>query len=235
MNAVLKMKDLTVKTGVSREAIHFYLREGLLPQPLKPKPNVAHYTEEHVLRIKTIKRLQQNRSLSLASIKKTLEQFDYDALPASADLADFEMAVQGQLDGDLPSKDQPLLKVSESTGFTTNELNEFDELGVISIKRESGGDVLGFRDVGILQEWRRMLDQGFANQPGYDAHYLGRYVEALKTFVDREVEQFLGVFGDLPSTQAAGIAAEGVGITNEIIAKLRTKFLMRELHKLVAE
>ncbi|XOV85326.1 MAG: MerR family transcriptional regulator [bacterium] len=233
MNAVLKMKELTVKTGVSREAIHFYLREGLLPQPLKPKPNVAHYTEEHVVRIKTIKRLQQSRSLSLASIKKTLEQFDFDALPASADLADFELAVQGQLDGDLPTRDQPVSVVAKSTGFSIDDLYQFDELGVISIKREPSGAALDFRDVGILLEWRRLLDQGFADRPGYDAHYLGRYVSAIKTFAGWEVEQFLDVFGGLPTAQAAALAAEGIGMTNDIIAKLRTKFLMRELHKFV--
>ena len=38
MQAPLKMKDLEAQTGVSREAIHFYLREGLLPEPQRLKP-----------------------------------------------------------------------------------------------------------------------------------------------------------------------------------------------------
>ena len=59
MTAPLKMKDLETRTDVSREAIHFYLREGLLPEPERPKRNVAHYNEGHVARIKLIKRLQE--------------------------------------------------------------------------------------------------------------------------------------------------------------------------------
>ena len=61
MTASLKMKDLEAETGVSREAIHFYLREGLLPAPEKPKRNVAYYSDEHVVRIRAIKRLQQDQ------------------------------------------------------------------------------------------------------------------------------------------------------------------------------
>ena len=44
----LKMRDLERETGVGREAIRFYLREGLLPEPTRPARNVAHYTQEHV-------------------------------------------------------------------------------------------------------------------------------------------------------------------------------------------
>jgi DNA-binding transcriptional MerR regulator len=65
----LKMKDLEARTGLTRQAIHFYLREGLLPEPERPKRNVAHYSEEHVDRIKLIKRLQEEKFLPLGVIK----------------------------------------------------------------------------------------------------------------------------------------------------------------------
>ena len=76
MQAPLKMKDLEAETGVSREAIHFYLREGLLPEPNRPKRNVAHYSNEHVVRIRAIKQLQQDRALSLGAIKQILSEFE---------------------------------------------------------------------------------------------------------------------------------------------------------------
>ena len=40
----LKMKDLERTTGVGREAIRFYIREGLLPEPERPSRNVAWST-----------------------------------------------------------------------------------------------------------------------------------------------------------------------------------------------
>ena len=33
----MKMKELEARTGVGREAIRFYIREGLLPEPERPK------------------------------------------------------------------------------------------------------------------------------------------------------------------------------------------------------
>ena len=72
----LKMKDLEARTGLSRQAIHFYLREGLLPEPHRPKRNVAHYSEEHVARIKLIKRLQEEKFLPLGVIKNMLADAD---------------------------------------------------------------------------------------------------------------------------------------------------------------
>ena len=39
----MKMKELERETGVGRETIRFYIREGLLPEPERPKRNVAAY------------------------------------------------------------------------------------------------------------------------------------------------------------------------------------------------
>ena len=65
----MKMQDLERTTGVGRETIRFYIREGLLPQPERPGRNVAWYDESFVERIALIKELQQKRFLPLQIIK----------------------------------------------------------------------------------------------------------------------------------------------------------------------
>src|SRR6185369_11170344 len=65
----MKMKDLERATGVGRESIRFYIREGLLPEPERPGRNVAWYDESFVERIGLIKELQQKRFLPLHVIK----------------------------------------------------------------------------------------------------------------------------------------------------------------------
>ncbi len=229
----LKMKDLEAQTGVSREAIHFYLREGLLPEPERPKHNVAHYSEEHVLRIRTIKRLQHDRSLSLEAIKPILKNFDYDALPEGNNLAQFEVAVQARVNEDLPGRDQKLSNVANSTGLSVEFLQELHELGVIKIKHTGHAAALDFRDVGILEHWAALLRLGFGGQPGYDAQYLKRFADAIRIISEFEVDNFLAVFSELSSDDAANLAAEGIGLTNEILTRLRTQTLMRTLHNRV--
>ncbi|MBM4245501.1 MAG: MerR family transcriptional regulator [Deltaproteobacteria bacterium] len=63
------MKDLERATGVSRETIRYYIREGLLPEPERPGRNVAWYDASFVEHILLIKRLQGERFLPLSVIK----------------------------------------------------------------------------------------------------------------------------------------------------------------------
>jgi DNA-binding transcriptional MerR regulator len=76
----LKMKALMEASGESKSTILYYLKEGLLPQPSKPKPNVHLYDEACVEILKFIKYLKQNFSYSIAEIKEIFanNRFDFD-------------------------------------------------------------------------------------------------------------------------------------------------------------
>jgi DNA-binding transcriptional MerR regulator len=66
------MRELERATGVGRETIRYYIREGLLPEPERPGRNVAWYDPSFVERITLIKELQQKRFLPLHVIKTIL-------------------------------------------------------------------------------------------------------------------------------------------------------------------
>jgi DNA-binding transcriptional MerR regulator len=66
----LKMRDLERLTGVGRETIRYYIREGLLPEPERPSRNVAWYDQRFVDRLALIKELQQKRFLPLHVIRR---------------------------------------------------------------------------------------------------------------------------------------------------------------------
>ena len=68
-----KMKDLTEATGLERQAIHFYIQQGLLPPGLKTGRNMAWYGEAHLERLRLIQKLQQERFLPLKAIKAIFE------------------------------------------------------------------------------------------------------------------------------------------------------------------
>ena len=76
----LKMKDLMLQTSESKSTILYYVKEGLLPEPSKPKPNVHLYDESCVQIIKFIKYLQHNFSYSIAEIQSIFKDnhFDFD-------------------------------------------------------------------------------------------------------------------------------------------------------------
>jgi DNA-binding transcriptional MerR regulator len=69
----MRMAELSARSGVARETIHFYLREGLLPRPAKGGRTVAYYAEEHLERLKLIRHLREDKYLPIAVIRRLLE------------------------------------------------------------------------------------------------------------------------------------------------------------------
>jgi DNA-binding transcriptional MerR regulator len=66
------MSELAERSGVSAATIKHYLREGLLPEPVKTSRNMAWYPPEYVERLQTIKRLQEERYMPLKVIREVL-------------------------------------------------------------------------------------------------------------------------------------------------------------------
>jgi DNA-binding transcriptional MerR regulator len=74
----LKMSRLAELTQTPKSTILYYIKEGLLPEPEKIKPNVHLYSEDFVERIKFIKYLQSNFHASISQIKALIERGDFD-------------------------------------------------------------------------------------------------------------------------------------------------------------
>ncbi len=67
-----RMRDLCQATGLERQTIHFYIQEGLLPEGKKTGRNMAYYGEDHLERLRLIKKLQEERFLPLRAIRAVL-------------------------------------------------------------------------------------------------------------------------------------------------------------------
>jgi len=223
------MKDLEARTGISREAIHFYLREGLLPEPARPKRNVAHYSEEHVVRIKVIKRLQEERFLPLGVIKTMLNDADFGSVSTADDLPAFELAFLSLLNGDAPAADRSLAEVAAQSGLPEGEIVELGEFGVIEIKNAGGERLLDYRDAAIVERWARLHELGFTESSGYDGGFLKRYADAVNQLAGAEVDDFLNAFGNTSTDDAAQLATRGLELANEILTSLHTRALARQL------
>lgn len=74
----IKMKELMARTNTAKSTILYYVKEGLLPEPQKPKPNLHLYDEECIEIIKFIKYLQKNFSSSIAELKAIINDSNFD-------------------------------------------------------------------------------------------------------------------------------------------------------------
>jgi DNA-binding transcriptional MerR regulator len=74
----IKMSELSKQTETTKSTILYYIKEGLLPEPQKPKPNVHLYDERSIEIIKFIKYLQKNFSMSIHEIKAITQHEEFD-------------------------------------------------------------------------------------------------------------------------------------------------------------
>jgi DNA-binding transcriptional MerR regulator len=73
---LLKISELAERSGVPVATVRHYLREGLLPEPVKTSRNMAYYPPEFIQRIRLIKQLQEDRFMPLRVIRDLLERDD---------------------------------------------------------------------------------------------------------------------------------------------------------------
>ena len=129
----LKMKHLMEETGESKSTILYYVKEGLLPEPEKPKPNLHLYDESCINIIKFIKYLQNQFSYSISQIQGVFKESKFTFSD------DFSMMLRSlELMAGSPNaiwyKDEDFLELSE---LTQKELDEYIAKGWL-FKQEKG-------------------------------------------------------------------------------------------------
>jgi len=66
------------ETGETRSTLLFYVKEGLLEEPSKPKPNVHLYSDDSIERVRLIKTLQNQLHYSITQIKHIFDDNKFD-------------------------------------------------------------------------------------------------------------------------------------------------------------
>ncbi len=75
-----RMRDLVEQTGLTRETIHYYLSEGLLPPAIKTGRNTALYTEQHLERLRKI---QDCATATFCRSRRSARSWRKAAMPAT--------------------------------------------------------------------------------------------------------------------------------------------------------
>ncbi|WP_353217503.1 MerR family transcriptional regulator [Sandarakinorhabdus sp.] len=216
------MRDLEKASGVGRETIRYYIREGLLPEPDKPSRNSARYGDIHVARLKAIKRLQEERFLPLAVIRTLLEAQGGEQLL--------------QLPEAFPSLDALLAQRLDAAGPARVALAEMDlpdamaehlSDGTVTVAEDGS---VSARDAAILRTMLRLHDIGFSAELGFDGGQMRLYNVLIDWLTNQELRQFLQhTAGHVEEAKALDMAEQGISLINELLGQLRTRALLRKL------
>jgi DNA-binding transcriptional MerR regulator len=223
-DGLLKMSELAERSGVSAGTIKHYLREGLLPEPVRTARNMAYYPADFVERIRLIKQLQEERFMPLKLIKGVLEE-DPERARAMVELEDriLERAAAAREQGRVSRGE-----VKRRYDIPENVLGRLAELEVLT-PNSRGYDA---DDVAIIEAISRFRAGGYDEQLGFTVYDTLRYREALAPLVEEEVRTLLQrLAGEVEPERAAEIIAAGAEPLRELIGAIHSKLLLAELRR----
>jgi DNA-binding transcriptional MerR regulator len=77
----MKISEVVERTNVSKQAIHHYINEGILPKPEETRKMAAEYGETYVNQLRLIKELRENYFLPLTVIKDVIREYEKRPVP----------------------------------------------------------------------------------------------------------------------------------------------------------
>lgn len=225
----LRIGTLARRAGVPPATIKHYLREGLLPAPVKRTArNMAYYDASLVERVVAIKRMQREHFLPLSVIKQVLAGAatpNDDAVTAAAiasvlrESAPKEARTRGEL---------------YALGVRPGEISFLEGLGLITPEGEGDQARYAGDDLSLLRTLGAARRAGLKPEM-LPTEILGDYVGAIRALVRAE----LGLFraGVLPRAGAnvSELTEVATTLSERLVVLIRRKLLLPTLAELARE
>jgi DNA-binding transcriptional MerR regulator len=220
---LLRMGELAEASGVPVPTIKHYLREGLLPEPVKTSRNMAYYPPEFVERIRLIKRLQEERYMPLKAIRKVLDE---DPARASAMLELEDQILDRALAGERSRTSAA--EVRKRYGLPGEVLDRLEEIEVLTPNSRGYSP----SDVTIIEAISRFRAGGYDEEIGFTVYDTLRYKKALEELVRQEVEVVMErLAGEVAPETVVEMLEAGSQPLKDLIAALHTKLMVAELER----
>lgn len=218
---LLRMKELCERTGLNRQTVHFYIREGLLPAGDKTSRNMAWYTEEHVERLLRIKRLQHERFLPLDAIRALLDERE-ERFDPEQQVFLRELRARLSLDevGGRP------VHADELAAAGRVELRDVERLagiGLAGVGRDEDGQLrVSGEAVPIVEVLGQLRALGFTEERGFQAEDVLIYERLVTDLLRAEADLVARGLAGLPPEEAAARISQALPLVHELIARLHT-------------
>jgi DNA-binding transcriptional MerR regulator len=220
---LLRMGELAEASGVPVPTIKHYLREGLLPEPVKTSRNMAYYPPEFVDRIRLIKRLQEERFMPLKAIKNVLDE---DPARASAMLELEDQILDRALAGERARTSAA--EVRKRYGVPGEVLDRLEEIGVLTPNSRGYSP----SDVTIIEAISRFRASGYDEEIGFTVYDTLRYKTAIEELVRQEIEVVMSrLAGEVPPEAVVEMLQAGAQPLKDLIGALHTKLMVAELER----
>lgn len=217
-----RMKDLCDRTGLPRQAIHFYIHQGLIAEGLKTGRNMAYYSDSHVERILLIKKLQHERFLPLKAIRAVLDDTDDGFTPAQRRLF---AEVKEQLPISIAKSDAYVgVAVSEVLLRSRIDRADFDAMiatGLFGTREDAHGRLLMRQDdVWMVELWSEVRQAGFSRELGFTPDIvMSIYEQAISHMFKQERVVLTTMLENVPAAEIARLVALGLPMIHRFLVR----------------
>lgn len=222
---MMRMRELTEVAGVPRGTIQFYIKEGLIPKPIKQSANSAFYTQDHLNDILRVKELQSKRFLPLSVIKEVM-------MGGSGKLSVNEIKTLVELDGKVFSNiaENPAVKpvtakqLSKQTGISLEDIKILEDIGIFTPIKKGKKKFYGEDDIRIAECRVRAIEAGLTPGLGFHIGIAKIHKKFIEKLVEEESKIFLRLLtGKLEIGKLAKILETVTPIVNTVLGIMHKK------------
>lgn len=210
---------------MSRQAIHFYIRKGLVPPGLKRSKTSAEYTEEHIERILLVRRMQEEQFLPLDAIRATFDERDKDFSPPQRRLfAD----IRRQFDsGHGKSKRKRTLgtaTIARRSKCSEKEVIELSKAAKLETEKDSQGRLrIDADDLWLFSVWGELTAIGFGGSAGFRPKSVSIYLTAIQALVQQEAALLASTLEEEDPRSVSKMVERSLPILSTLLAGLHER------------
>lgn len=219
-----RMKDLCEQSGLGRQAVHFYIQQGLLPEGEKTGRNMAYYSQVHVDRLRLIRRLQEEQFLPLKAIRAVLDTYDdqADFSPAQRQLLD---AVKQRLRpvlglGTAAEEMEPVAPLLARIGLSREDFDELVDMGLVAVAGSKEAETVRKSDVWLPELFAELRQLGLSRALGFVAHDLALVDELVTAMFRRETALISQRLQHLDAAAVAMLVEKALPYMNTLLVRL---------------
>jgi DNA-binding transcriptional MerR regulator len=227
---MIKMSVFAQRSGVPVPTIKHYLREGLLPDPVRTSRNMAYYDPALIPRVRAIKRLQRTLFLPLRVIRQVLDRLGDGEVPADVAVE----ATIARVLGEVAPREALSRRQLLAGGVTDEELALFEAIGIITPDRIEGEAVYQGDDVSLLRVLGQARRAGLSVEM-LPTEILADYVEAIRNLIRLELKLFRAGVVPVAGDDLPKLTEVATTLSERLVVLLRRKFLLPTLRRLADE
>lgn len=229
--ADLRMRDVIERTGLSRQAIHFYVEQGLVEPPVKTGATMGYYTEGHVERILLIRKLQDEHFLPLKAIRAMLDDRQGDFTRAQREvLREVKSRLPATTVAQPTAPDVALAPLLARTGLPRRDVTELERAGQV---RVVGGKVTADH-AWLIELWADVRALGFTRDLGFGPELLQIFERGIDQIFADEKQVLSRIAAALPAGRVADMVERALPLIHAYLTRLhqtRVRALFIELEE----